>query len=46
MIKKFLQRYPIASYFLLAFLITWGGSIAFGGGQFLRSEPMEFEDAR
>jgi hypothetical protein len=45
-IRKIFQRYPIGSYFVLAYLISWGGSIAFGGGQFLRKEAMEFERAR
>jgi membrane protease YdiL (CAAX protease family) len=45
-IRRLFQRYPIASYFLLAYLISWGGSFAFGGQQFLRKEPMEFEQAR
>lgn len=44
-IKKIYQRYPIASYFVLAFLITWVGSFAYGGGYFLRGEEMEFEVA-
>lgn len=45
-LKKLFQRYPIASYFVLAYLISWGGSLAFGGPQFLRKETIEFERAR
>jgi hypothetical protein len=39
-IKRIFQRYPIASYFVLAFMISWGGSIAFRGAQYLGGEPM------
>lgn len=44
-ISSLVQSYPLGSYFVLAYLISWGGSIAFGGSQFIRREPMEFEEA-
>lgn len=43
-IKTLFQEYPLATYFILAYLISWGGSIAFGGPQFIRSEPMELQE--
>jgi membrane protease YdiL (CAAX protease family) len=46
MVKKLFHRYPIASYFVLTFIISWGGSIIFAGGQFLRKEIMTFEEGR
>jgi uncharacterized protein len=42
--NSLIQRYPIASYFVLAYLISWGGSFAIGGAKFLRGEPLGFED--
>lgn len=44
-VKSLVQRYPVSSYFVLAYLISWGGSFAIGGPKFLRGEPLEFEDA-
>jgi membrane protease YdiL (CAAX protease family) len=43
-IKSLIQRYPVTSYFVLAYLISWGGSFAVGGPKFLRGELLEFED--
>ena len=43
--KSLFQRYPVACYFVLAYLISWGGSFAIGGPKFLRGDPLEFEDA-
>jgi membrane protease YdiL (CAAX protease family) len=42
--KSAIKRYPVISYFCLAFLISWGGCILFGGGKFLNNQPMEIED--
>ena len=39
-IRSLIQRFPIASYFVLAYLISWGGSFAIGGPKFLRGEPL------
>lgn len=44
-LKSFLQRYPLAAYFSLAFLIAWGGSLAAAGPKFLRGEVLLFADA-
>lgn len=44
-ITSLLQRYPVSSYFVLAYLISWGGSFAIGGPNFLRGEPLDSEDA-
>ena len=44
-IKSLIHRYPVASYFVLAYLISWGGSFAIGGPKFLRGDPLDFEDA-
>lgn len=30
--KKVVERYPVATYFLITFLISWGGSVLFLGG--------------
>ena len=43
-IRSLIQRAPIACYFALAFLISWGGSLAIGGPKFLRGEPLGLED--
>ena len=43
--RSLVQRYPITSYFVLAYLISWGGSFAIGGPKFLRGEPLDFDDA-
>lgn len=39
-----IQRYPITSYFVLAYIISWGGSFAIGGPKFLRGDPLGLED--
>jgi membrane protease YdiL (CAAX protease family) len=43
-LKNFIQRVPIASYFILTYLISWGGSFAIGGPKFIRGEPLLLED--
>jgi membrane protease YdiL (CAAX protease family) len=43
-IKASMQRHPVASYFVLAFFISWASSFAAGGPKFLRGETLEFED--
>ncbi len=43
--KTLIKRYPVATYFILAYTISWGGSFAVGGPKFLRGETMEFADA-
>ena len=42
--RLFIKRSPIASYFILAYFISWGGSFAIGGPKFLRGEPLGLED--
>jgi membrane protease YdiL (CAAX protease family) len=42
--RPLVQRFPIASYFILAYLISWGGSFAIGGPKFLRGESLGLED--
>jgi membrane protease YdiL (CAAX protease family) len=44
-IKTFITRHPVASYFFLAYLISWGGSFALGGPKFLRGETLQIADA-
>jgi membrane protease YdiL (CAAX protease family) len=44
-IRSQIQRAPLASYFVLAYVISWGGSFAVGGPKFLRGDPLDFEDA-
>ncbi|MGD2179060.1 MAG: CPBP family intramembrane metalloprotease [Anaerolineae bacterium] len=41
--RSVLQRYPVASYFVLAYAISWGGSFAIGGPRFLRGETLGLE---
>ena len=38
-IRAFAKRHAVWVYFVLAFLISWAGSFAGWGGQFLRHEP-------
>jgi len=40
-----IQRYPVTSYFVLAYSISWGGSLAVGGAKFLRGEQLGPADA-
>jgi len=44
-LRSLFQRYPITSYFVLAYLISWGGSFAIGGTKFLHGEPLSVDDA-
>jgi len=44
-IKALIQRHPVASYFVLAYVISWGGSFATAGPKFLRGETLQFTDA-
>ena len=43
-IKAFIKRYPVASYFVLAYLITWVGSFVAIGPKFLRGEEIQLTD--
>lgn len=43
--RSLIHRYPITSYFVLAYLISWGGSFAIGGPKFLRGDPLDANDA-
>jgi membrane protease YdiL (CAAX protease family) len=44
-IRALIRRYPLTNYFLLAYAISWGGSIAVAGPKFLRGETMQLADA-
>jgi membrane protease YdiL (CAAX protease family) len=41
-IKVFIQRHSIVFYFILAYTIAWGGSLALVGPKFLRGDPLQF----
>jgi len=43
-IKNWIRRKPVASYFLIVFLIAWGGSILGGGAYLLQGKAMTLED--
>ncbi len=40
--KTFFQRYPLANYFFLTFLISWGGSSLVAIPKLLQGQPIEF----
>ena len=43
-IKAFVRRHAVSSYFVLAYLISWGGSLAVGGPKFFRGEEIMLTD--
>jgi membrane protease YdiL (CAAX protease family) len=43
-IMDLIRRRPVASYFLLVFLISWGGSLLGGGAYFLQGKALELKD--
>jgi membrane protease YdiL (CAAX protease family) len=43
-IKNWIKHRPVASYFFLVFLISWGGSLLGGGAYLLRGEAMQLKD--
>ena len=44
-IRSHIQRHVVLSYFVLAFLASWGGSFAAVGPKFIRGEALQFTDA-
>ena len=44
-ISGFIKRHPVATYFVLAFMISWGGIFVAAGPKFMRGEAMLFADA-
>jgi membrane protease YdiL (CAAX protease family) len=43
-IKNWIRSQPVASYFLMVFLIAWGGSILGLGAKFLQDDLMSLKD--
>jgi len=43
--KRLIQKYPIVGYFVLAYLISWGGSLVTIGSKFLRGETIQLTDS-
>ena len=43
-IQSMVKRHPVVSYFILVFLISWGGCLLFGGGKYLQNQPFEIKD--
>ena len=43
-ISTFIKRYPVRSYFFLAFAISWGGSLAVLGSKFFQGEAYQMTD--
>lgn len=41
---SYIQRHAVLSYFVLAFLIAWGGTFAAVGPKFLQGEVLQFTD--
>ena len=44
-ISRFIKRHPVATYFTLAFLISWVCIFVAAGPKFIRGEAMQFTDA-
>lgn len=44
-IRSYIQRHSVPSYFVLAFLLAWGGSFAAIGPKFIRGDALQFTDA-
>jgi uncharacterized protein len=44
-VKTFIQRHPVATYFGLAFLLSYGGFLVVVGPKLLRGEAMQSTDA-
>ena len=42
--KTIIHRHPIASYFILTFLISWGSCFILGGPKYLRGELLTGDD--
>ena len=42
--RTFIQRHPVATHFVLAFVISWGGSIIAVGSKFVRGETNQLTD--
>lgn len=43
-IKILIKHHPVASYFILAYAITWIGSFMIAGPKFLKGEIIEMTD--
>lgn len=43
-IMEWIRRRPVASYFILVFLISWGGSLLGGGVYLLQGKAIELKD--
>jgi membrane protease YdiL (CAAX protease family) len=41
--KTIFQRSPLISYFVLTYIVSWGGSFVYAGQEILSGEPMELE---
>ena len=44
-VRSYIQRHPVPTYFVLAFLLAWAGTFAAIGPKFISGDALQFTDA-